>query len=142
MTALETLRTAAESLRAENTPRSTVVADWLDTTARAADICIAKWRRNGENVPELINIVIPPPTERGPDRAGGNHMKPVEGSWYAAHESLPRPMAHVVWVTADDSALTHCLGTLRVAPLRPQTTTDLVCPDCWHAVNDVWAVLP
>jgi hypothetical protein len=56
MTAPETLRAAAESLRAENTPRSEAVADWLDTTARSAEICVAKWRRNGENVPELINV--------------------------------------------------------------------------------------
>jgi hypothetical protein len=69
-------------------------------------------------------------------------VKPMEGSWYATHESLPGPMAHVVWVAASDSVLTHCLGTLRVGQLRPQISTDLVCPECWHAVNDVRAVLP
>lgn len=56
MTAAETLRAAADSLRVENTSRSDAVAEWLDTTARSADICIAKWRRNGENVAELINV--------------------------------------------------------------------------------------
>lgn len=56
MTAPDTLRAAADSLRDENTPRSDAVADWLDTTARSADICIATWRRNGENVAELVNM--------------------------------------------------------------------------------------
>lgn len=63
-------------------------------------------------------------------------MMPMEGSWYAAHESLPRPMAHVVWVGASGGALTHCLGSVRIGQLRPQIPTDLVCPDCWGAVND------